>query len=194
MKIIFLDFDDVINSSATKKINFTWPDSGTTSRVRGIDDFRVALVNDIFTQAGPGVKVVICSSWRRYHDMDELKSFLWGAGAVFVDDIIGLTPVQLYELEREDEIDAWFEQHYAAGGEELEAFVILDNEACPSFHGHHTRPQNNVGLLIKHVHKSVQILGKPVSPWLTRTGREKKQLKLEAETAARLDRMGSKKL
>lgn len=189
MKIIFLDFDDVLNGAKTEKIDFIWPGSPVASRVRGLDPRRVGYVNEIYA-AHPDAVFIICSSWRLYHDQDELKSFLWGAGATFVDAIVGRTPEvfspdQGYvEYEREQEIDQWFVNHYAAGGVEIAAFLILDNEPCRSFQVQQVQPSERVGLRANHVGRAVRILSRPVAPHLTRAGRSTREARRAGESQA----------
>lgn len=187
MKIIFLDFDDVINGAKTPKID--WVKHGHPVKVRGLDPNRVERVNEIY-RAHPDAVFIICSSWRSYCDMDELKTFLWGAGAVFVDAIVGTTPecfdpdAGYIEFEREEEIDQWFENYYRGGGAEIDAFVILDNEPCHHFQMHQVQPRERVGIIKPaQVARAIKILSRPVAPHLTRAGREKGREKRRAEMA-----------
>ena len=81
MKLIFLDFDGVLNTPATWG-NFT-EGNGETA----IDVDKVSRVNEIV--GATGAKVVISSTWRRGRTVDDLQKLLLDRGAKF--EVIGKT-------------------------------------------------------------------------------------------------------
>jgi microsomal dipeptidase-like Zn-dependent dipeptidase len=80
MKIIFLDFDGVINS--TKFLHYGEDNDDK------ISSEMVSRVNHIIEKTG--AKVVISSDWRRYHDIPVLKEILEDNG--FEGEVIDETP------------------------------------------------------------------------------------------------------
>jgi hypothetical protein len=115
-KIIFLDFDGVLNSIGTKdRVDHPlFPGH----RVRGVDNFRVKLVSDLALETG--AKIVISSTWREMYTLEWLREFLYSRGMDRRVEIIDFTP-KSYETigwglqprrgERGDDIQLWLEQN-----------------------------------------------------------------------------------
>lgn len=108
-RIIFLDFDGVLNSVGTKD-RIAMPPYG--EKYRGLDDFRVQLVSKLALEAG--AKVVISSTWREFYELEELRALLKSRG--FEAEVIDQTPKAYTEIglgfhpkrsERGDDIQAW---------------------------------------------------------------------------------------
>ena len=137
MKLLFLDFDGVLNSYRPTKVGSPppgWEDrqppqsSGINPRglLKELDVDKVALLNDIVSSSG--CKVVVSSAWRLQFSLEELRWLLEGAG--FVGDVVGVTPdhsrrpkLSLYIPGiRGLEIEAYLEKQYS-----LEGLVILDD-------------------------------------------------------------------
>jgi hypothetical protein len=129
-KIIFLDFDGVLNSIGTKDRvvhpkNPEW-------KVRGIDNFRVKLVSDLAKKYN--AKIVISSTWREYNTVPELQELLISRGFDPSIEFLGGTPVYgaapMYgwprlggsSSERGDEIDMWLHEN----GRDR-TFLVLDD-------------------------------------------------------------------
>lgn len=119
MKIMFLDFDGVLNGFLLRKVHMhDGPD---------LHPNLVELVNRIIRATN--AKIVISSSWRNNEkfSFDKVVDALRYAG--FIGDIIGRTPTLTdFHSAREDEIDmwlAWRQQNKEA--EPIESFVILDD-------------------------------------------------------------------
>jgi len=139
MKILFLDFDGVMNSAA-------WFKKLTESRKKGesfltrhsdeLDPDCVDRVKYIVDQTS--AKVVISSSWRILHTDAELKDILrlheWDC------PIIGHTPKRLPggSSFRGDEVDFWLTTTDAEG---VTKFICLDDNS--DFHPHNNLLQTS---------------------------------------------------
>jgi hypothetical protein len=117
MKVIFLDFDGVLNYPSI------W------GKYRG--RLEEALCPILTTKVGQlaaecDAKVVISSTWRKSFDLQELSSFLILKGFTDADSrVIGITPDLGYQHHRQDEILLWL-----AGHPEVTEFVILDDDTA----------------------------------------------------------------
>lgn len=152
MKIIFLDFDGVLNSlwfffHALRKARdhaiITDPDTE-------LDPKAVKYLNDLV--AVSGAKVVISSSWRLVYPIGRLIQVLEGAG--FKGEVIDVTPFLRGER-RGMEIGAWLGEH-----PEVESFVILDDKSDMGWLSHRlVQTDAGKGLKSKHVMAALQMLG-----------------------------------
>lgn len=101
--VLFLDFDGALSKGLTK-------------------DFRHRALLETWLRSRPSVSVVITSTWRLHHSLDELRD-------LFSTDIrpriVGVTPVLEGErLKRQAEILAWRIEHGHSG-----PFVALDDQS-----------------------------------------------------------------
>jgi hypothetical protein len=71
----------------------------------------------------PDIRIVISSTWRKYKSVEQLKVVLRKNGLLYVDKVIGKTPV-LDGKERGYEIQEWLDKH-----PETTHFVILDDDS-----------------------------------------------------------------
>lgn len=161
MKIVFLDFDGVLNSY---RYMHEWKEAGRKGSV-GLDPKAVVHLNKICAEAF----VVISSSWRYGHGIGELKDFLNEAG--FIGSVRGVTPMSheipglklsqiLHGQTRGVEIDAWLR----TGGIEfdVDSFVILDDDSDTEPHrDRHIKTEFADGLTEHHVAPALEILAKP---------------------------------
>lgn len=124
MKVIFLDFDGVLNSMAWMR---ACADRGDIFEGPvGIDKAAVAVLNKIIEKTG--AKVVVSSTWRKGHNIAALQTILDEAG--FTGEVIGKTcslygedPRSGRRLERGDEILRWIAEHKTS------RFVIIDDSS-----------------------------------------------------------------
>lgn len=142
MKLIFLDFDGVLNTPATWGL-YTKGDGSDA-----IDPERVELVNGIVEVTD--AKVVISSTWRRDRTVAELQALLNKRGATF--DVIGKT-VETNE-ERWKQIAKWFD------GFKATPYVILDDmdEAGLGHEEHFVQTNPLVGLTLDDAKHAINIL------------------------------------
>ncbi len=114
-KILFLDFDDVLNTSETLE------------RGELFERANVEALNAIVDRTG--AHIVVTSTWRVAATPEELEEILVQAGVHASGRVIGTTPF-LEESSRGGEIMAWLEQAPVR----VNNYVILDNrndmEAC----------------------------------------------------------------
>lgn len=117
LKVIFLDFDGVLNSAAS----FQWEKRKKTVRI--CDTLSPINCSNLqfILERSPEVKLVISSTWRKLHSMDKLTSVL-NAYGVESARVIGKTPITL-SSDRGHEIRMWLEEHA-----NVKEYVILDDD------------------------------------------------------------------
>lgn len=161
MRIVFLDFDGVLNSEAY--MHRIWKErkagKAVTFMHRHTDEICPEMAQRVLSICEQAdASVVISSSWRLLHTMEEIKAMLTevGAGALAAR-IIGRTPSpKRLRSMRGDEIDQWLKEF----GDPVTAFVILDddsdmlNSQKPMFVQTHWQ----TGIMDHHVEQAVGIL------------------------------------
>ncbi len=179
MKVVFLDFDGVLNSHLFMLEERSQGRSG----VAGLDPKAVAHVNHICGQTG--AVIVVSSSWRYGRTLGQLKDMLREAGCTAV--VRGATPLPheiangqlatafaeqgmtLTEEEakgvliiakgRGHEIDAWLRTWSEI--EDIESFVVLDDDSDIAPHeDRHVKTSFHVGLTSEHVPFALEILSR----------------------------------
>ncbi len=125
MKIVFLDFDGVINSR--KWFNSLHDKSKEDALIlvetdEIFDPSAVELINQLIEKTE--AKVVVSSSWRINHTLEELNKILKEFGARF--EAIDVT-LRLYE-ERGIEIQTYLD-YLSSKNENVESFVIIDDDS-----------------------------------------------------------------
>jgi len=149
MKVVFLDFDGVLNNFALIRA-----DGRPLDR---LDPAAVARLDAIVSRSG--AKVVISSTWRLHRSLDELRVMLTELG--FSGEVIDRTPeleVSLFGdpfITRGREIQAWID----AQGEPLESYVILDDAYIEEAAQYLVKTETQAGLLDEHVALALEILG-----------------------------------
>ncbi len=152
-KIIFLDFDGVLNSMDWLR---TFP-RGEGPQYEQVDDRAVALLNKIVEQTG--AMVVVSSTWRigRKLPRTELQEILNKHG--FKGIVMDVTPRSAHGV-RGREIQEWLS---AQSRYQIESFVIIDDSSDMA----HLMPKlvrttNDTGLTQEHVDLAVAMLSRPV--------------------------------
>jgi hypothetical protein len=131
LKIIFLDFDGVLNSQ------LYYTSGRRDARKPGfdsdIDPQAVGYLNEIIKDTG--AKVVVSSSWRHGRSVEELQAILDNNG--FIGEVIGKTkdlrcgPDGQYVL-RGNEIFCWINEHEDIIGvrrSDYNHYVIIDDDS-----------------------------------------------------------------
>lgn len=141
MKILFLDIDGVLNSASVLH---------QKGRGDAICEKMVARVNQIIEATG--CKIVISSTWRLLHKIDQLKQILITHG--LSDVIIDYTPHLNYNRIRGDEIQLWLDSH------KVDKFVILDDNSDmgDDLINYLVQTTWNNGLEDSHVQRAIDIL------------------------------------
>jgi len=145
VKVIFLDFDGVLNSWAW------WDRQPKHTRDQHrflLDPAAVGLLNQLVMRTD--AHVVISSSWRLNKEMRP-ASTLCVCG--FTGVILGQTPYLAGP--RGHEISAWLEEHSS-----VETFVILDDDSdMVHLAERHIKTSQQVGLTQEDVDRAVEMLG-----------------------------------
>ena len=157
MKIVFLDFDGVMNSEQ-------WFWRGGAPGGEQFDPESVVALNEITVRTG--ARIVVSSSWRHFHDDAALREILGRNGVSGL--MIGSTPrLGRNEVgppdcdfgerpaERGDEIEAWLDEH-----PEVSSFVILDDDSdmrglLPRL----VQTEWKVGLTLADARRAIELLG-----------------------------------
>lgn len=117
MKLIFLDFDGVLNSidyaRRTRQI-------GEMSTTYDIDPAAAERIRKLVFETG--AKIVVSSTWRIIHTLESLQRVL-GVFDIPAKDVIGVTPRM--SMDRGHEIQAWLD----STEEDIETFVIIDDSS-----------------------------------------------------------------
>lgn len=153
MKIVFLDFDGVLNSHwYMLEFPREW-NSGMA--VEGqIDPESIELVNKIVEATG--AVVVISSAWRLIRPVEQLTTMLKNKG--FKGEVIGITPDLAHlDKRRGDEIQEWIGTSPLK--DQIESFVILDdNSDMVHLTDRLVLTGYTVGIEEHHVEKAIKIL------------------------------------
>jgi hypothetical protein len=153
VKVVFLDFDGVLNSA-----------QGPVGQkgLLGLCSTKVGMVDRICVRTG--AKIVVSSTWRLNNDLAALRDLLVTHGLSDPALVIDVTPdlvrrpmgdSMLYTVpERGDEIADWLQQH-----PEVTHFVILDDDSdMGALAPHLVKTSFQTGLLPEHVEQAVEIL------------------------------------
>lgn len=159
MRVLFLDFDGVLNTKEFLQSVFSgrradpevaaYQDRPSSM----IDPTKVALLNQIIDATH--CTVVISSSWRLWHDRHELFAIL--LTHKFNGHIWGVTPhnPEIVDRPRGLEIQDWIN----GAPEPVTSFVILDDYDDMEHLKHRLVQTNNqTGLTQEHVDRAIQML------------------------------------
>lgn len=116
MNVVFLDIDGVLATRSSYRAAGWSPGKGPEGLI--VPD-RAARVDELCRRVD--ASVVISSSWRQQHPLEDLTQWLREAG--LSAPVLGATPV-LPGRRRGEEIEAWVVAH----GAKPEQFVILEDE------------------------------------------------------------------
>lgn len=166
MRLLFLDFDGVLNSDVyfsssaflSTVLGHSEAERARMDHAHYLDPSKVAMINALTSLSG--VRVVICSSWRQLYSLEELNDILRRRGATFVATAI--TPrVTGYDPTiptRAREIMSYLKQM----PEPPEAMVALDDEDLEGHVPRHVRPDGALGLQPHHVDACLRFLMTPL--------------------------------
>jgi len=144
MKILFLDFDGVINPL----LNFS-----------GTGDFSKIACSHIqmMLTKVPDLRIVVSSSWRTY-GLPACRDILKRNGidsTKVIDTTEGPKEKHGNKFERDHHVANWLKAH-----PEIDSFVIIDDEAeFPDFKHKYVKPNAYVGFTQRDMEKALSILG-----------------------------------
>lgn len=152
MKVVFLDFDGVLNSNpfleSRVQRGVRYEGLSTEWWVDQLDPDAVRLLNELLERTG--AKVVVSSSWRVGAGRDWLQMVLERRG--FQGDVIGVT--EYYGgYDRSYEIADYLNTHTVS------EFVVLDDNDDARVAGHFVLTDSEKGLTARDVETAVRILG-----------------------------------
>lgn len=160
MKIIFLDFDGVLNSQRYMESDAYGTGKGLAFGHSQIDPKAVELLNKMIDVTD--ARVVISSSWRHIWSRDEIGRMLKQRGFRHPSSIIDITPSLMSQ--RGDEIAQWLgqaDEGRRIGGEKIDGYVILDDstDMHPDQMEHFVQTNPDTGLTSQDVNRAISILG-----------------------------------
>jgi hypothetical protein len=158
MKIIFLDFDGVMNNSTFLRKN----PSAENASAEQVDPQAAALLDRLVQ--GTGAKIVISSSWRHSRKLSQIQQILRDAGCrVAHRAVLDRTPMG--EGNRGQEIQDWLDldperQVVNPAHEDVQSYVILDdtNEMLPEQQPRLVQTNPQLGLTEQDVVEAISIL------------------------------------
>jgi len=148
MKVIFLDFDGVINSEASFRyeVRRKTQSVGDTLSPIACSNLQYILDQDA------DIKLVISSTWRKLHSLEELKHILQAYG-VNGNKVLSKTPC-VFSGDRGHEIRLWLDENpnvtkYVILDDDSTAMSALQTEAGEDKRGHFFQTTWEDGLLNK---------------------------------------------
>jgi hypothetical protein len=155
MKIIFLDFDGVLNnadwiSEIQRKKEYL---SMFEKHEREFDPSKVKLMSDFALEIG--ASVVISSSWRKLHTLEELQIMLHKAGFDPSIPIIDVTPDSPNGF-RGSEVEAWINGTHHS----IEDHVIFDDDGDFHYDQPLVKTSWDDGLCDFHIERAKELLNR----------------------------------
>lgn len=117
MKVLFLDFDGVLNSEASFRMEIRRKNNNVSNTLSSVACSNLQFI----LEQAKDVKLVISSTWRKLHTMVELQNILNSYG-VEAARVIGKTPLTM-SGDRSHEIKLWLEENT-----NVTQYVILDDD------------------------------------------------------------------
>lgn len=160
MRIVFLDFDGVMNSDDYFDRHPT-----LSFGKEQVDPKKVHLLDSLLG-AADDIFVVISSSWRVVWAPDELRELLDACGSKYADRVIDRTRSSTTGFrgrEIEDWLELWRERREIdPDAQPITSYVILDDGTNFTTDQHHerlVRTDPRVGLTAQDVKQALEILG-----------------------------------
>ena len=148
MKVVFLDYDGVVNTPMWDReghIDYNHPSNGKVNNYQAI-----MWLNELLCKTG--ASIVVTSTWRFCCHKDKTyQDCLYNAGLKEKYKILGCTPVFGYPMRRKDEIEQYLNDH-----PEIDNFVILDDEYV--YDGHLVQCDPYYGFGYRECIRAIEIL------------------------------------
>lgn len=125
MRLIFLDFDGVLNSYQSTMYwdRHKLPEERLIHKLCPIATSNLQFLLD----KCPDLDIVISSTWRKIHELEWIKDHLWKSG-VDGSRVRGRTPVMGSRM-RGQEIDLFIKEWHEDGYDRIQDFIIIDDNA-----------------------------------------------------------------
>jgi len=157
MRVLFLDFDGVLNS--TSYFRRVARETGRQTGAGHIDPLAVERLNRIVKATS--CRIVVTSTWRLVHTLEDLQRMLHGLSA---EQLLGVTPDRIGPRCRE--IEKWLDGVSRWNSEQrqwrppVDQFVILDDDSTAGigFASHFVQTSPETGLTDDDVDKAIKIL------------------------------------
>jgi hypothetical protein len=143
VKIIFLDFDGVLNSLQTKPRD-------PRGLIDWLDPRNVTQLSSALERTG--ASIVVTSSWRLSTPLPQIRHALEARGCVAT--VVGVTPSLHPEL-RDREISAWLE----SSDEMPDDWLVVDDESLEGLTDHQIRPSRITGFTEREALEIVRRFG-----------------------------------
>lgn len=162
MRILFLDFDGVLNSEnflRSKRPIESLKKSGFQSgeafqRIQKIDHMAVSLVHE-FTERND-LGIVFSTTWRLAYSTKFLASLLTSLSPFNQDRFLGFTPDLGIHEKRGAEIAAWMKER------SVDKFIIFDDmdtsNFLPNQRNYHVKSDYQLGLQPEHIARAETLL------------------------------------
>lgn len=147
MKVIFLDYDGVVNTpiwNEDGKCGFNFPNNGKVNNFQAI-----MWLNELCKKTN--AKIVVSSTWRYCCEEITYQDCLYKAGLNKNIEILGCTD-WFGNCSRTDEINSYLEKH-----KEITDYVILDDENV--LNSRFVKCNANYGFGLEEFQKALVILG-----------------------------------
>lgn len=161
MKIIFLDFDGVLNSTSSLFLATYGKGDGTFVSKAAPNPISVQAVEWLIENAD--AHIVVSSSWRQGLTLEGLRDVLehdFGS-RVIAERVIDKTKnTDIHEM-RGHQIKHWIDFRAKELGIEVEKYVILDDDSdmLPKQKKHFVQTNLDSGFTVKDCEKAIEILG-----------------------------------
>ena len=161
-RIVFLDFDGVLNSHAYARR------LGREQDVMGLDEDAVSRLNRLVTEGG-FPDVVVSSSWRHGRTVHQLRELLHRAG--FSGCVVGKTPDCAHTPEgglwrgamRGNEVQSWLDLAPLYDVEVTQFVIIDDDSDMAHLADRHIKTAFETGLTDADVDRAIKMLAEPVA-------------------------------
>lgn len=139
MKVLFLDFDGVMNShSGYVMRNY---EGEALEEEYLLFEEHIEVLNWLMNEV-PDTKIIISSTWRKYLKLKEMRDKMVEKGFQYPDAVIGVTPIG---KSRGLDIKDWLENNK---DNDIESFIIVDDANIKEYKDDHfIRIHPNYGFL-----------------------------------------------
>lgn len=157
MKVLFLDFDGVLNKHGVSPEKPQWAKSWPFKWIEA----KLVHQLDSIIDEHPNLEIVVSSTWRKHFSLGELKSVLHDHSIEAGKRIIGVTPDHTGDMRtsanRGDEIQAWLDKQPK---NLVKTYAILDDDSgmLPAQQTHFVHINGYYGITEQDAQQVCQIL------------------------------------